>query len=404
MDSRLSEMEADFFQGRFEAALTCAEQLLQTLDPEEDDDAETLYKVFRKGLGSGQSRAFADLLTRRGVDCSIRWPGKGGLAVLYAGCDCNDPTVFASLERLGMDPVLPDRAGNTVLHVFASMERSPWTKQRETEMAELVRSRAEVSGWMEPNAYGATPLQLAVFNNHDALLEALLAAGVDPDLSGTAMREGFGHAIDFNGLTALQLACWMGNQGAAAALLDAGASDSLGDHHGRTAAHYAVAVPNQHGCPEYFSGIPGQERVLERKRAILQRLGTFDTPDDRGASPLLDGLTGFRYDAGGFTAPLVERGALVDRADNRGCTPLMAAAEHGHQQALKTLLAAGAQPNARGVSGATALLLAVRERNEKAARLLIKKGADASLADDSGLTPMDLAAQQGMDAVLELLL
>jgi hypothetical protein len=52
---------------------------------------------------------------------------------------------------------------------------------------------------------------------------------------------------------------------------------------------------------------------------------------------------------------LLERGAIVDARNEVNCTALMAAAQEGHEEIVKILLAAGAERALRGRGGRTAL-------------------------------------------------
>lgn len=400
MESLFSKMEFCFFKDQISQALEYFRQLLDQLDLDDDDDKETLYRALSRGLRARYGAEFVTFLSNYGFDASIARPGKGGLALLYASSGCNSIEIFETLRHLGMDEDLPDRAGRTVLHVMAESGKSDWSSEDERHMAELVRWKRDLSPWMGATVHGATPLHTAVLNRHGELLEALLERGVDPNLRGAAG----GYPLDLDGVTALDLACSIGDVEAARRLMRAGALDDVKDSRGRSAAHYALEEPSPHYCPEYGSGIPGARRVLERKAEILRHLEHIDSPDDEGCSPLLRALKNFRFDAGNLALILLEKGADATRADHSGHTPLMAAAEHYNKESLKALIAAGAPLDSRNGVGDTALHLALRVPNEKTARLLLKKGANPNIPNNRGETALDLAARHGMDGFLELAL
>ena len=88
--------------------------------------------------------------------------------------------------------------------------------------------------------------------------------------------------------------------------------------------------------------------------------------------------------------------------------PLVAAAGNGDLDAVKTLLASGADPNgqdcddmsdARGVNrkqlGFTPLMLAVAHGYLSVAQLLIRAGAEPNRATSDGHTAMDFAIESG---------
>lgn len=89
--------------------------------------------------------------------------------------------------------------------------------------------------------------------------------------------------------------------------------------------------------------------------------------------------------------------ALDDRSPScwRGWTPLTIASEQGNQQIAKTLLAAGADVNARNSNGETALMLAAEAGAIAVAQELIGAGADASARNAEGVTAMEFAAKRG---------
>ena len=60
---------------------------------------------------------------------------------------------------------------------------------------------------------------------------------------------------------------------------------------------------------------------------------------------------------------------------------------------IETLIAAGADPNARDKTGTAPLHRAVRTRCAAAVRALLEHGADARLKNGRGSTPLHLAVQ-----------
>ncbi len=98
---------------------------------------------------------------------------------------------------------------------------------------------------------------------------------------------------------------------------------------------------------------------------------------------------------------LLDAGAMVDLADDRGFTPLHCAAGHGRvndraKDIAATLLAAGADPNARSHDpyGYTPL----HEVSTAAmVRLLLDAGADPSIRSNAGQTPREKLIEDGCE-------
>ena len=72
----------------------------------------------------------------------------------------------------------------------------------------------------------------------------------------------------------------------------------------------------------------------------------------------------------------------------------MYAAFRGDTEAVRLLLAAGANPNASTAWGWTPLMSAVDRGHTDAARLLLEAGANSNAADDSGTTVLTRATWQ----------
>jgi ankyrin repeat protein len=94
----------------------------------------------------------------------------------------------------------------------------------------------------------------------------------------------------------------------------------------------------------------------------------------------------------------------VRRADGDGNTPLHIAAIVSNLPAAKSLLAAGADVNARNQRGDTPLHLAVAKGDRAMVALLIAAGATLDVVDQDGNTPLHAAALAGDVAIVEQLL
>lgn len=400
---KLREVELAFFQNDVEKGAGLALELAGTLDMDDDDDAAVMASMLSRCLVPEAAARFLEGLKAKGFDPSTRFPDGNTIATLYASSGRCDADVFQSIVGFGADPYAADRTGMNAMHHYARLERSPWTKERDAQVAGLVELMGEASNWMTADAYGATPLHHAALNRNPQLVQAFLAAGADPDVRGADIRQGFGHSVAFDGTAALHIACLLGDDASVRALIDAGADASAKDIRGRVPAHYAVSPPPQSLCREYES-IPGREAVNGRKDAILRMLGEVDVPDDKGVTPLLLSVTAHRYDSASFAGTLLELGASPDTADNGGTTPLMGAAINANMESVKALVSAGASLDLRDSGGRTALHHAIAWRFEKIARYLVKKGASTDIPDNGGVTAGEMAASAGMESVLEAMM
>lgn len=92
--------------------------------------------------------------------------------------------------------------------------------------------------------------------------------------------------------------------------------------------------------------------------------------------------------------------AVTQNSDEDGITPLMCAARDGERKALRSLLNAGTEVDARDVYGWSALTYAARRGDASMITALANKGADLNNQSDEGLTPLMYASTEGYaDAV-----
>jgi ankyrin repeat protein len=82
-----------------------------------------------------------------------------------------------------------------------------------------------------------------------------------------------------------------------------------------------------------------------------------------------------------------------------GASPLHYAAMNGDSGPLKTLLAAGANPNARDIDGRTALHMAAFSTRKVNAMLLLQAGADPLLKTNDGRDVLSMARKVRADEI-----
>jgi hypothetical protein len=82
---------------------------------------------------------------------------------------------------------------------------------------------------------------------------------------------------------------------------------------------------------------------------------------------------------------------------------LVAAADQGHLDVVRTLVAGGADLNATNTFGDTALMAAARHGYDAIVGLLLKRGANPNLEDRDGDTALGIARHHGHDKIAMLL-
>ena len=106
-----------------------------------------------------------------------------------------------------------------------------------------------------------------------------------------------------------------------------------------------------------------------------------------------------------MVSTLLTAGANPNRAQNNGLTPLIAAAGTGQVAVVSTLLAAGAEVDAHTEeTSQTALMWATANRHHDAMRLLVDAGADVQARSSLGFTPLLFAVRNNdLEAVRALI-
>uniref|UniRef100_A0A8C4JK26 Ankyrin repeat and KH domain-containing protein 1-like n=1 Tax=Dromaius novaehollandiae TaxID=8790 RepID=A0A8C4JK26_DRONO len=117
--------------------------------------------------------------------------------------------------------------------------------------------------------------------------------------------------------------------------------------------------------------------ILKLARLLLDSGAQVNMPADSFESPLTLAACGGHVE---LAALLIERGANLEEVNDEGYTPLMEAAREGHEEMVALLLAQGANINAQTEeTQETALTLACCGGFSEVADFLIKAGADIEL-------------------------
>ncbi|WP_435923510.1 ankyrin repeat domain-containing protein [Paenibacillus sp. DYY-L-2] len=181
----------------------------------------------------------------------------------------------------------------------------------------------------------------------------------------------------------------LGNREAAAKHLADGADIDATDERGRTAAMIAVHTDQ-----------------LEMFEFLIGQGANINIRDNRQDNPLLYAGAEGKLD---FVKAAVEAGADTTVTNRFGGTALIPAADRGHVEIVRELLATSdVDVNHVNDLGWTALLEAVilgdgGKRHQEIVELLIENGADVNLADGEGVTPLQHAKSRGYQEMIDAL-
>ncbi|XP_042235992.1 serine/threonine-protein phosphatase 6 regulatory ankyrin repeat subunit B-like, partial [Homarus americanus] len=164
-------------------------------------------------------------------------------------------------------------------------------------------------------------------------------------------------------------------------------------------------LPHNSETPVHYVATSGNEAVLDEMLQFapqdkIQKLVNMQS--SRGWSPLLNAAENGHE---GIVSTLLDHHARVDVFDSEGKAALHLAAEHGYKLVIDALLTHKAFVNARSMSGLTALhLAAMKGFNDLVRSLITKSHAQKEALTLTKQTPLHLAAEEGQLEVCDTLL
>ncbi|XP_050960458.1 ankyrin repeat domain-containing protein 6b [Labeo rohita] len=218
---------------------------------------------------------------------------------------------------------------------------------------------------------GRTPLHLAAYKGHIAVVRILLAAGCDLDIQ------------DDGDQTALHRAAVVGNGDVISALIQEGCALDRQDKDGNTALHEAA----WHGFSQSVK--------------LLVKAGANVHAKNKAGNTALH--LACQNGHAQSSKVLLLGGSRPDSKNSVGDTCLHVSARYNHVSVIRALLGAICSVTERNHAGDTALHIAAALNHRKTVRMLLETGADSRVRNNAGETALDQARENDNPEVALLL-
>jgi len=329
-----------------------------------------------------------------------------GESPLAHAIETQDPALVAALLKHGAKPNVIDAEGLTPLSLACERGSTAIVVQ-------LLDARADVR---KPGPDGVTPLAVCARYSGAETVTQMLAKGAKAD------------SLDARGQTPLMWAASAGNLGAIAALLKAGAKVNRATGEGFTPLFFAITsglgeatralldagADTTHRGPENTSALQlalyqknwrAAEMLAPRDFDLAERDRNGEQPlhvaAKGGDTALIDLLLAKGADVNGLTGPsritwVTEANFGMPPAPVPPTPPLLLAAQAGQIDAMKRLIAGGANRAFVAENGVNVALAAASGHSAAALEEALALAPNANVTDAKGTTPLHLVIGGGM--------
>lgn len=258
------------------------------------------------------------------------------------------------------------------------------------------------------NIFGEMISLVAASAGKSEFMHALINKGIDINACGEE---------NYNGMTALHIACYRSYPQMVKMIIDAGADLDAVDSEGHSAAQYAAFAiygfkndsAKEFKYRDSFRNYDDSnhnhdiELLYSDRKEIWDMLPDIDIPDNNGVTPLLE-LSKSDKGVELCLDYMVGRGADINAFDRDGNTPVMIYIKYSrYDNELVRYIKNGADINHQNNNGDTPLLLAMERKNFKFVKMLIAAGADVNMKNNEGITALDYAIEHEMTKFIRLL-
>ena len=218
------------------------------------------------------------------------------------------------------------------------------------------------------------------------------------------------NCTSFGSKTPMMRAAMNGRVQCMSILKASGADGFAVDKSGATALHHAI-LSNKIPAVKWLLETYPPSEVVRHRSSIRSRMDTAnwgrsqrnlrEMPDTKGLRPMHIAV---EHDKGGMVKTLLAAGADMEARNKQGQTPLIHAILSSRRDSFDTLLRSGARIDQTDASGMSALHCAAGLGQVATITTLLEKGAGRLVHDKAGHEPIHIAASRGHILAVEALI